>query len=350
MAEGGYDPTTENKTPWEDRGIDHDDDHEVLNTDLNIPLDPEETQAFEPGASSTPYHEGEAHEMANMGEEGEGIPLPPEYEDFLFTEDKETLVNKFKKFIKDKFPKVDFSKIVIGIGKQKGNQGKAVAFGPKGGETVIFKQDNTFTKAFSKQYSDALGSSAEEIIAEDREDLADDLRRVREARILEDHLNKQAEREQQEEQERKQLETQLVQINDRIEKMENEGGTMIERQNEIDRLRRESDKLKRDIKEAKSKAKDYAKTVKERDKASKEVSRLQRQYETQRQKLATTEEGLNRTKPLDELEVEEETLKRKIEEDQQILNDENASSEERNNAYERYAANVDELARLESQI
>ena len=218
MAEGGYDPTTENKTPWEDRGIDHDDDDEVLNTDLNIPLDPEETQAFEPGASSTPYHEGEAHEMANMGEEGEGIPLPPEYEDFLFTEDKETLVNKFKKFIKDKFPKVDFSKIVIGIGKQKGNQGKAVAFGPKGGETVIFKQDNTFTKAFSKQYSDALGSSAEAIIAEDREDLADDLRRVREARILEDHLNKQAEREQQEEQERKQLETQLVQINDRIKK------------------------------------------------------------------------------------------------------------------------------------
>ena len=352
MAEGGYDPTTEKDPFIPDTGDNNDDDDdEAWNTvDWNAPVDPEETQPFQPGASSTPYHEGEAHEMANMGEEGEGIPLPPEYEDFLFTEDKETLVNKFKKFIKDKFPKVDFSKIVIGIGKQKGNQGKAVAFGPKGGETVIFKQDNTFTKAFSKQYSDALGSSAEEIIAEDREDLADDLRRVREAQILEDHLNKQAEREQQEEQERKKLETQLVQINDRIEKMENEGGTMIERQNEIDRLRRESDKLKRDIKEAKSKAKDYAKTAKERDKASKEVSRLQRQYETQRQKLATTEEGLNRTKPLDELEVKEETLKRKIEEDQQILNDENVSSEERNNAYARYAANVDELARLESQI
>ena len=350
MAEGGYDPTTENKTPLEDHGIDHDDDDEVWNADLNVPVDPEETQAFEPGASSTPYHEGEEHEMANMGEEGEGIPLIPEYDDFVYTEDKKTLVNRFEAFIKAKFPRVDFSKIVISLGKQKGNQGKAVALGPKGGETVIFKQDNTFTKAFSKQYSDALGSSAEEIIAEDRENLADDLRRVREAQILEDHLNKQAEREQQEEQERKQLETQLVQINDRIEKMENEGGTMIERQNEIDRLRRESDKLKRDIKETKSKAKDYAKTAKERDKASKEVSRLQKKYETQRQKLATTEASLNRTKPLETLEVEEETLKRKIEEDQQILNDENASSEERNNAYERYAANVDELARLESQV
>ena len=344
MAEGGvFDPTTENETPWEDHGIDHDDDdddEQEVNT----------TQPFQPGASSTPYHEGEAHEMANMGEEGDGIPLLPKYGDFVPPEEKETLINRFKAFIKAKRPTVDFSKIVISLGKQKGNEGKAVALGPKGGETVIFKQDNTFTKAFSTQYGGALGESAEEIIAEDRANLTDALRRVREAQILEDHLNKQAEREQQEEQKRKQLETQLVQINDRIEKMENEGGTMIERQNEIDRLRRESDKLKRDIKDAKSKAKDYAKTAKERDKASKEVSRLQRQYETQRQKLATTEEGLNRTKPLDELEVEEETLKRKIEEDQQILNDENASSEERNNAYERYAANVDELARLESQI
>ena len=27
MAEGGvFDPTTENETPWEDHGIDHDDD------------------------------------------------------------------------------------------------------------------------------------------------------------------------------------------------------------------------------------------------------------------------------------------------------------------------------------
>ena len=62
MAEGGvYDSTTENETPWEDHGIDHDDDdddEQEVNT----------TQPFQPGASSTPYHEGEAHEMANMGE------------------------------------------------------------------------------------------------------------------------------------------------------------------------------------------------------------------------------------------------------------------------------------------
>ena len=350
MAEGGYDPTTENKTPWEDRGIDHDDDNEVWNTDLNVPVDPEETQAFEPGASSNPYHEGEAHEMANMGEEGEGIPLLSEYDDFMYTEDKETLVNRFKEFIKAKFPKVDFSKIVISLGKKKGNQGKAVALGPKGGETVIFKQDNTFTKAFSKQYSDALGSSAEEIIAEDQMTLRDTQQRVTEAQQLEARLNTQVEKQEQEAQERQRLETQLEQINQRIANMEKEGGTEMEKQMETDRLKRESDKLKRDIKEAKTAEKEYAQTAKERDKAEKEVAKLQRQYETQRQKRDTIEADLNKTKPLDELSKEAETLKRKIEEDRLIMNDENATSRERMAAGVRFSENTDELARLDPQI
>ena len=348
MAEGVYDPTTENKTPWEDRGIDHDD--EVLNTDLNIPLDPEETQAFEPGASSTPYHEGEAHEMANMGEEGDGIPLIPTYADFVHTEDKVTLVNKFKAFIKAKFPKVDFSKIVIGFGKQKGNEGKAVALGPKGGETVIFKQDNTFTKAFSKQYRAALGSSAEEIIVEDQMTLRDTQQRVTEAQQLEARLNTQVEKQEQEAQERQRLETQLEQINQRIANMEKEGGTEMEKQMETDRLKRESEKLKRDIKEAKAAEKEYAQTVKKRNKAAKDVAQLQRQYETQRQKRDTIEAELNTTKPLDELEREREELKLKIREDMETMYDENASLAQKSEATARFEARTAELERLDPQI
>ena len=41
MAEGGYDPDTENKTPWEDHGIDHDDDDdEDFKTPLTTPTKP----------------------------------------------------------------------------------------------------------------------------------------------------------------------------------------------------------------------------------------------------------------------------------------------------------------------
>ena len=341
MAEGGYDPTTENETPWEDHGIDHDDDDEQeVNT----------TQPFQPGASSTPYHEGEAHEMANMGEEGEGIPLLPKYDDFVYTEDKETLVNRFKEFIKRKAPKVDFKRIVIGLGKKSTNQGKAVAFGPKGGETVIFKQDGNFTASFLKQYSDALGPSAEEIIAEDNTALRDTKQRVTEAQQLEARLNTQAEKQEQAAQERQRAETQLEQINQRIANMEKEGGTEMEMQMETDRLKRESAKLKRDIEESKTAEKGHARTAKERDKAANEVARLKRQYETQKQKRDTIEAELNTTKPLDELEKEAETLKRKIEEDRLIMNDENATSRERMAAGVWFSENTDELARLDPQI
>ena len=162
MAEGGYDPTTENETPWEDHGIDHDDDDEVWNTDLNVPADPEKTQAFEPGASSTPYHEGEAHEMVHLPQEEEGLgDKVPFFKGTDFSE-RMDFVNKVKNLIKRKFPRVNFKLIDVGIGSKKNNEGKPVAIGSRWGEMVVFKQDGNFTTSFLKQYSDALGSSAEE--------------------------------------------------------------------------------------------------------------------------------------------------------------------------------------------
>ena len=276
MAEGGvYDPTTENETPWEDHRIDHDDDdddEQEVNT----------TQPFQPGASSTPYHEGEAHEMANMGEEGEGIPLLSKYADFVPPEDKETLINRFKAFIKAKRPTVDFSKMVIALGKQKGNEGKAVALGPKGGETVIFKQDNTFTAKFSQQYSGALGSPAENIIAEDNTALQDTQRRLDEAQQLEARLNAQAQKQEQETQERQRLETQLEQINQRIENMVNEGGTEMERKMETDRL-----------KTGKRQARERHQGSKE---AGKGICTKQQKHKTRRQKKLSAWSANMRTK------------------------------------------------------
>ena len=354
MAEGGYDPTTQNETPWEDHGIDNDGDNDEViwnEADLaRIPVEPNSTQPFQPQATSTPYHGGEAHEMVNMDEEGDGIPLIPEYDDFRFTEDKETLVNRFKAFIKAKRPRVDFSKLVIGLGKKQDNQGKAVVFGPKGGETVFFKQDGNFTAKFSQQYSSVLGPSAENIIAEDQMTLRDTQTRLKEAQQAEARLNTQVEKQEQETQERQRLETQLEQINQRIDNMEKEGGTVMERQMETDRLERESAKLKRDIKEAKEKEKGYAQTAKAQGKVAKEVERLKRQYAAQKQRRDTTEATLNKTKPLDELEKEAEELKRKIEEDRRIMNDKEATSQERMAAGERFSQNTDELARLDPQI
>ena len=81
MAEGGYDPTTENETPWEDHGIDHDGDYDVDDVDIT----PEEEREWHstPGATSTPYrpgdayHPGEEHEMTHMPQEQSGMVQGP---------------------------------------------------------------------------------------------------------------------------------------------------------------------------------------------------------------------------------------------------------------------------------
>ena len=194
-----YEPIP-NEDPDLDHNIDHDDDDdnkEEVNT----------THPFQPGASSTPYtpgaayHPGEEHEMTHLPQEqsgsGDTIPEAPEFGDFVYTEDKATLVERFKKILKGKFPKVDFSKIVIGLGGKKANLGKAVAKGPKGGETPIFKQDGNLTKAFTDQYGTFLGPRAEEIIVEDREGLAETNKRLKEAQQQEQSFNKAVEKQQQ---------------------------------------------------------------------------------------------------------------------------------------------------------
>ena len=359
MAEGGYDPTdqTTEKTPLIPDTGDDDDDDPWANIDLSkIPVDtedpdPDRTQPFEPGGASTPYHGGEEYEMTRLPQEqsggGETIPEAPEYTDFV---DKTTQFEKIREKLKALFPKVDLSKITLGIGTRKGLVGKVVALGKRSGEVSIFKEDGNTTKQFESQFGPFLGSPAENIIAEDNTALQDTQRRLDEAQQAEARLNAQAQKQEQETQERQRLENQLEQINQRIDNMANEGGTTLERQMETDRLKRESEKLKRDIKEAKKQEKEYTQTAKEQDKVAKEVERLKRQYENQRQKRDTTEATLNRTKPLDELEREREELKHKIEEDRLIMNDKDATPQQRMAAGVRFSENTDELARLDPQI
>ena len=353
MAEGidPTDPTTEKTSRIPDTGDDIDEDADFSKYDIYgnlIDPEPDRTQPFEPGGASTPYPEGE---MANFPQEqsgrGETIPEAPEVTDFV---DKPALLEKGRDKLKARFPKADLSKIPLGIGTRKGVEGNVVALGKKGGEVAIFRENGNITKAFEAQFGSFLGSPAENIIAEDNTALQDTQRRIDEAQQLEARLDDQEQKKEQATQERQRKETQLEQIKQRIENMVNEGGTEMERQMEIDRLKREKAKLTRDIDAAKKQEKEYAKTAKEQDKVAKELERLKRQYETQRQKRDTTEATLNRTKPLDELEREREELKRKIEEDRQIMNDKDATPQQRMVAGVRFSENTDELARLDPQI
>ena len=111
--------------------------------------------------------------------------------DFVDEEEKEKQLEKVKKFIKDKFPKADFGKLgPIGFGKKMENRFKFVKFGGKGGESRIIKADNSgLLKTFVDSNREALGPSAENIIAEDNTALQDTQRRLDEAQQAEARLN-----------------------------------------------------------------------------------------------------------------------------------------------------------------
>ena len=132
--------------------------------------------------------------------------------------------------------------------------------------------------------------------------------------------------------------------------MKNERGTVIERQNEIDRLKRPKSKLERDIEQEKKKSKEYEKTIKQRQKAAKNVERLQKTFADEEQKRIAIEPRLNSTKPLGELEEQKATLERQIKENKRVIEDENTSPSEREAAEAPNKEGKEELARLNQQI
>jgi len=115
------------------------------------------TQPFQPGAASTPYHGGEQIQMQAFSHEHSGLPdesyvETPLLGDMTDAEVKRYHVSRAFDFIKSRFPRVDFQKLgPIGFGKKPNTQGNIVSYGPKGGETPIFKQDGSgFLKSFTE--------------------------------------------------------------------------------------------------------------------------------------------------------------------------------------------------------
>ena len=132
MAEGEETFSTDFPVPEHD--LDYDDDYEQ---------EADTTRPFYPGASSTPYHGGEQHEMQTMMHEQSGLPdtsyeeTPLRRTGSITDLQKEGAIRqKIKRsvdMIKAKFPRAKFENIKIRRGTGK-NSGKVVAIGSRGGE------------------------------------------------------------------------------------------------------------------------------------------------------------------------------------------------------------------------
>ena len=104
-------------------------------------------------------------------------------EGFINQEDKPVLLERARAFIKKRFPRVDFGKLgPIGFSKKPGNETTIVKFGPRGGETEIFRKDRGgLLKKFTDKFKTSLGPEAEFLIAQDNKEIRENRQRLRDA-------------------------------------------------------------------------------------------------------------------------------------------------------------------------
>ena len=160
MAEGGdygYD------NPALDFNIDHDDDDDDDYEDQEVNT----TRPFRPGASLTPYHDADQHEMQTMHEQS-GLPdTSYEWTPFLRISgsigefQKQTLIRqKLKKAIDTitgKFNKANFEKIKIRRGRGKKWKKKLLLLGQKEESTRLWKNDGRL-RLYEEFFLDAFKS------------------------------------------------------------------------------------------------------------------------------------------------------------------------------------------------
>ena len=352
MAEGG------GYFGYDDPDIDNDIDNDGYSKDEQ---EVDTTRPFRPYQASTPYHDGEHLEMQTKAHEQSGLPDTSYAETPLLGDSdpisdlhRESLLRqKMKKavdMISGKYPKADFEKLKIRRGKGKGF-GKIVAFGPKGGQYQILKNDESdFTKSFLSAFKDKLGPSAEQIMAEDNHTIQE-LRQTRDAAEKQlREAEKIAAQRDKELREMENLKQQTDRVQARIDAIQEESGGNLESEAELRRLKLLKKNHQTEYENKKKEVAALEKQAKKRQKAQEKVSRERAKLDEMVKKRNLIEERLNSTKPLDDLNEREAELRQQNAEDQDILIDEHAAEFDKEQAEERIAERNEELARLQTQI
>ena len=345
MAEGGEFGMDQ---PDLDHDIDHDDDDDDDEQEAN------RTQPFQPGTVSTPYHGGEQYEMQTMQHEQSGLPETsfdeeiPLLGSFIHQDDKPALLERARDFIKRRFPRVDFGKLgPIGFSKRPGNETTIVSFGTKGGETEIFKKDGKgLYKKFTDKFKTSLGPEAESLIAQNNDEIRENRQRLREAEKQRKEAEKLASDREKAAQEVQYLRTRIDKTQASIDQL----GSNVKNESELRRLQQLKKNLQNDFENEKKKVSDLQKQAKTKAKEQKSVDQLREKIAAKESERNTMEARLNDTRTLDELKEQEAELQRQNEEDQAVIDNEDASLSDKQAAEGRVEERQEELARLQTQI
>ena len=346
MAEGGEFRADQ---PDLDEDIDHDDKYDDDDDEQEVNT----TRPFQPGTASTPYHGGEQYEMRTIHHEQSGLPETsydeiPSLGGFIHQDDKPALIERAKNVIKSKFPKVDFGKLgPIGFSKKPGNETTIVSFGTKGGETEIFKKDEKgLYQKFINKFKTSLGPEAESLLAQDNEEIINERQRLREAEKQLRDAQKLASEREKAAQEVKDLRIRIERNQAKIDRL----GSNVENESELRDLQQRAKNNKEDLENAKKEVAALEKQAKTKSKEQTRVNQLRASLAAKERERNTMEARLNDTRTFNELKEQEAELQRQNEEDQAVIDNEDASPSDKLAAEGRVEERQEELARLRTQI
>ena len=334
-----YDTTRQNETRGvDDNLLDNDDDDETTTTTTSLP--PENSSR-----TSTPYYhpdsiEGMEARLKRLRDDLASSEIPTvENVEKLTPVEAQQKIEDMKKFLRARFPNIDLKEIgtiKFGVGKYAN---RIVAVGKQMGETPIIKADRTgFMQDFLRTRHRALGPQAEAIIAKQNAEIRafrEQLRAVEENIEMED-LGMKRKKE-----ELKALEAKLAKGEARVEQMENDDDEdsttpLLKRKQDLEAQKKlnENYRQDRDTLQAEIDQTNKTRAQKVAQEKGKEAQ-LQTQISASENTRDTLEARLNAAKSLDDLRERDAELERKNDEDQQILDDENAPSSEKEAARER---------------
>ena len=326
MAEGGYDPDTENKTPWEDHGIDHDDDDDDDGDFKSAPSSP----------MKPPPAPEENFEMHYLPRERQNKWEPSESQKEAWFDVKNMYPDASKAALEVDYVKIPGEKDPRLSIKIKHAMRSYWLFEKQG---VLRRwRENPDLPQDIKVY---LGKSINDQI-KDFEKLKSEKKATLAAK-------------------QKQMK-QLEQQNDEKQKLIRAMDSLTNQIRDLDEQMRELEDAHVSMDtEAIEKLKDQKRALENEKKTKQQqISQLQKdtiQYNTTQEEVAKlTHENRELDQHLNELRAKEETLKpleelkRKITEDKQLIDDENTSPSKRAAAEARVAENEAELDRVNAEL
>ena len=327
MAEGGYDPTTENKNPWEDHGIDHDDDDdEEYTTPRSSPMkQPKPPPPEEIEMSQLPREQnGQRRQQAAWVD------------------------------VKKMYPQANKDVLEVSYVKRPGEITPRLSVKMAGSTKAYWLfEPNLFGRwrenpDLPQEIKIYLGKSIEEQIEGFKK-----LKAKKEATLAAKQKQKK----------------QLEQKADEKQKLSREMDSLTNEIRDVDEQKRELEdahgpidteaiqKLKDDKRALEAEKKTIQEQIKQLQKDITQYNKMQTEIEQLRHDTGELDQHLNELrakeetlKPLNELKQEAEELNRKIAKDKQLVDDENTSPSERAAAEARVAENEAELDRVNTEI